>query len=63
MPRTIRAGRRFAQGGVDYGGLLRTAGGQIEVVDLPDRGIKGNSHMVMMDKNSDVVSRAHSTSG
>ncbi len=46
---------KIRQGGVDYGGLLRTAGGQIEVVDLPDRGIKGNSHMVMMDKNSDVV--------
>jgi hypothetical protein len=25
------------------------------VIDLPDIGLKGNSHMVMMDKNSDQV--------
>jgi hypothetical protein len=25
------------------------------VVDLPDAGIKGNSHMLMMDKNNDQV--------
>jgi hypothetical protein len=25
------------------------------VVDLPDVGIRGNSHMLMMDKNSDQV--------
>ena len=25
------------------------------IVDLPDAGIRGNSHMVMMDKNSDQV--------
>jgi hypothetical protein len=25
------------------------------VVDLPDAGIKGNSHMMMMDKNNDQV--------
>jgi hypothetical protein len=30
--------------------------GSIETeVDLPDAGIKGNSHTVMMDKNSDQV--------
>ena len=27
----------------------------MDVVDLPDVGIKGNSHMVMMDKNNDEV--------
>lgn len=25
------------------------------MVDLPDAGIKGNSHMMMMDKNNDQV--------
>jgi hypothetical protein len=25
------------------------------LIDLPDAGLKGNSHMVMMDKNSDQV--------
>ena len=34
---------------------IRAAGGSVEVVDLPERGIRGNSHMVMMDRNSDEV--------
>ena len=33
----------------------KTAGGNVEVIDLPDIGIKGNTHMMMMDKNSDQV--------
>ena len=33
----------------------RAAGGSADMVDLPKIGIKGNSHMIMMDKNSDVV--------
>ena len=46
---------KIRQGGVDYAGVLKAAGGSIDVVDLPDAGIKGNSHMMMMDKNSDQV--------
>ena len=46
---------KIRQGGVDYAAVLKSAGGKIDVVDLPDVGIKGNSHMVMMDKNSDTV--------
>ena len=34
---------------------MREAGGKIEVVSLPERGIKGNSHMLMMDKNNQAV--------
>ncbi len=34
---------------------FKQAGGSLDLVDLPDIGIKGNSHMVMMDKNSDQV--------
>jgi pimeloyl-ACP methyl ester carboxylesterase len=34
---------------------IRAAGGAIEVIDLPERGIAGNSHMIMMDRNSDEV--------
>lgn len=34
---------------------LRAAGGQPEVVDLPALGIRGNSHMLMMDRNSEQV--------
>ena len=46
---------KIRQGGVDYAAVLKAAGGSIDLVDLPDAGIKGNSHMVMMDKNSDAV--------
>jgi pimeloyl-ACP methyl ester carboxylesterase len=46
---------KIRQGGVDYAGALKLAGGNIDVVDLPDVGIRGNSHMIMMDKNSDQV--------
>jgi pimeloyl-ACP methyl ester carboxylesterase len=38
-----------------YFDAVRTAGGSVDVVDLPSKGIRGNSHMVMMDKNSDQV--------
>ena len=34
---------------------VRTAGGRYEVVNLPQAGIKGNSHMMMMDKNNTEV--------
>ena len=46
---------KIRQGGIDYAGVLKSAGGSIDVVDLPDAGIKGNSHMTMMDKNNDQV--------
>ena len=35
---------KIRQGGVDYAAAVKAAGGQIDVVDLPDRGLKGNSH-------------------
>jgi len=39
----------------DYVGLIKAAGGSVDTIDLPDIGIKGNTHMMMMDKNSDQV--------
>jgi uncharacterized protein (UPF0262 family) len=38
-----------------YYDAIRAAGGNVEVIDLPRIGIAGNSHMVMMDRNSDAV--------
>jgi pimeloyl-ACP methyl ester carboxylesterase len=32
-------------------GRLKAAGGQAEMLDPPQRGIRGNSHMIMQDKN------------
>lgn len=34
---------------------VRDAGGSVDIVDLPTRGIAGNSHMMMLDDNSDEV--------
>ena len=38
-----------------YEDALRKAGAVVDHVDLPAAGIKGNSHMMMMDRNSDQV--------
>ena len=46
---------KIRQNVVDYAGLIKAAGGSVDVIDLPDMGIKGNTHMMMMDKNSDQV--------
>jgi pimeloyl-ACP methyl ester carboxylesterase len=34
---------------------IRAAGGTADVIDLPKRGMAGNSHMMMLDDNSDEV--------
>jgi pimeloyl-ACP methyl ester carboxylesterase len=39
----------------EYGAAVKAAGGSYELVMLPDIGIKGNSHMLMQDKNSDQI--------
>ena len=36
----------------DFGDKIKAAGGSVDVVNLPTIGIKGNSHMMMMDKNN-----------
>ena len=41
--------------GVAFGQEITRAGGKVEVVDLPKAGIKGNSHMLMMDRNNAEV--------
>ena len=38
-----------------YADAVRAAGGKVDVVHLPEVGIKGNSHMMMMDKNNDAI--------
>jgi hypothetical protein len=39
----------------DYAGLIKAAGGSVDLIDLSDIGIRGNTHMMMMDRNSDQV--------
>ncbi len=41
--------------GVSFLAAAGKHGAKYDVVDLPKVGIKGNSHMIMMDKNSDQV--------
>jgi hypothetical protein len=38
-----------------YGEAIKKAGGTADWINLPDIGIKGNSHMLMQDKNSDQI--------
>ena len=40
-----------------YREALVAAGGKADVFDLPVMGIKGNTHMMMMDRNSDEVAK------
>ena len=46
---TIRANNMKFQDGI------RAAGGSAELINLPALGIKGNSHMMMMDRNSGEI--------
>jgi hypothetical protein len=41
--------------GVGFLAAAGKHGAKYEVIDLPKAGIKGNSHMIMMDRNSDQV--------
>jgi pimeloyl-ACP methyl ester carboxylesterase len=45
------------QGLARYRDALRAQGVDVEELDLPGQGILGNSHMVMMDNNSDQVAQ------
>jgi hypothetical protein len=44
--------RKTAEG---YFDAVRKAGGKVDVIDLPKQGIRGNSHMLVMDKNSQDI--------
>jgi pimeloyl-ACP methyl ester carboxylesterase len=37
---------------LEYAAAVRAGGGSVDVINLPDIGIKGNSHMLMQDKNN-----------
>jgi hypothetical protein len=40
---------------MDYGNAIKAAGGKVDWINLPEIGIKGNSHMMMQDRNSDQI--------
>ena len=37
---------------LEYAAAVRAGGGSVDVINLPEIGIKGNSHMLMQDKNN-----------
>jgi hypothetical protein len=43
---------RCRQNGLDFADKITAAGGKVDMIDLPKLGIKGNSHMLMMDRNN-----------
>jgi hypothetical protein len=43
---------KIRQNALDFADKIKAAGGSVDVVNLPKIGIKGNSHMMMMDKNN-----------
>jgi hypothetical protein len=43
---------KMHQIGLDFAAKITAAGGKVDVIELPKVGIKGNSHMLMMDKNN-----------
>jgi hypothetical protein len=43
---------KMRQNGLDFADKITAAGGTVDVIDLPKLGIKGNSHMLMMDRNN-----------
>jgi len=40
-----------------YRDAVAAGGGKADVFDLPAMGIKGNTHMMMMDRNSDDIAK------
>ena len=41
----------------EYRRIMEQMGGSLTWIDLPQRNIRGNSHMLMMDKNSDAIAQ------
>jgi len=48
---------RIAANPIKWAQAIASAGGKVDTFDLPKMGIKGNTHMLMMDKNSDDIAK------
>jgi pimeloyl-ACP methyl ester carboxylesterase len=53
-PNSITWQNRY-DGCVAYSARIRAVGGKVEVIKTTDLGIRGNSHMLMQDSNSDQI--------
>ena len=48
---------RIAANPIKWAQAIAGAGGTVETFDLPKMGIMGNTHMLMMDRNSDEIAK------
>ena len=48
---------QIRKNGLGFGEAIVKAGGRTDVIQLPQAGLKGNSHMLMMDKNNLEVAK------
>ncbi len=49
--------QKVAANPIKWGEAIKAAGGTVDTFELPKMGIKGNTHMLMMDRNSDEVAK------
>jgi pimeloyl-ACP methyl ester carboxylesterase len=49
--------RKSWQANKAFADALKSHGAKVTWWDLPEQGIRGNGHMLMMDRNSDLVAR------
>ena len=42
---------------IKWGQAIAAVGGKVDTFDLPKMGITGNTHMLMMDRNSDEIAK------
>jgi pimeloyl-ACP methyl ester carboxylesterase len=49
--------QRIATTPIKWGQAIAAAGGKVDTFELPKMGIRGNSHMLMMDRNSDEIAK------
>jgi pimeloyl-ACP methyl ester carboxylesterase len=49
---TLRSWQERFAGCQEFIGRVNAAGGKAQMLNTPDRGIRGNSHMIMQDKNN-----------
>ena len=52
-----RCGRASCVNPNKWAQAIAAAGGKADTFDLPKMGINGNTHMMMMDRNSDEVAK------
>ena len=51
----------FKEIDTEYGNAIKTAGGTVDWINLPDIGSKGNGHMMIQDKNNMQVAEVRQT--